>query len=192
ARDLFQLYREHKKLHLPLKTGSFKHWSETLSRYAHSPKLLQEKTYWRQLLAKTKTLPCIKRDFAGGENRVKDMRRLSFALNEEETGLLLTRANESFSTEVNDLLLTALGLAIRDTMGLDKVVVALEGHGREQGVLAIDVSRTVGWFTSVYPVLLDLSYGAAPGQDPDHILARQVKEVKESLRRVPNKGTGYG
>ncbi|HLP46996.1 MAG TPA: amino acid adenylation domain-containing protein [Candidatus Kapabacteria bacterium] len=75
---------------------------------------------------------------------------------------------------------------MKKTFGQDKVLLALEGHGREE-ILAetgIDISRTVGWFTSIYPVSMDMSYSGD--------LGRQIKEIKEKLRRIPNKGVGYG
>ncbi|MCP4150443.1 MAG: non-ribosomal peptide synthetase, partial [bacterium] len=90
---------------------------------------------------------------------------------------------------IDDILMTALGLAIKKTFGNEKVVVALEGHGREEILKNIDIKRTVGWFTSVYPVVLDLSYYAESGGEHP---ARQVKEIKESLHRVPNRGVGHG
>jgi hypothetical protein len=71
------------------------------------------------------------------------------------------------------------------------VLLALEGHGREsiQPDQSPDVSRTVGWFTSVYPFLLEVA-----GDDPDgpDDPGEQIKRVKESLRAIPRKGMGYG
>jgi non-ribosomal peptide synthase protein (TIGR01720 family) len=92
--------------------------------------------------------------------------------------------NEAFSTEINDILLTALGLSVSKTFGIIRVLIALEGHGREEIIKDIDISRTVGWFTSLFPVVLDMSY-----KDD---LSRQIKEVKENLHQVPDKGIGYG
>jgi non-ribosomal peptide synthase protein (TIGR01720 family) len=97
---------------------------------------------------------------------------------------LLTRCYKAYRTEINDLLLTAAGLALAEVFKLDKVLVNMEGHGREPLGAELDVSRTVGWFTSVYSVVLDLRYR----QD----MIRQLIEIKEHLHRVPRKGTGYG
>ncbi|MDQ1353597.1 MAG: surfactin/lichenysin synthetase, partial [Acidobacteriota bacterium] len=115
---------------------------------------------------------------------VKDTRSISFTLGEDETSLLLTKVNNAFRTEINDILLTMLGMGIRKTFALDRVLIALEGHGREDILENIDISRTVGWFTGLFPVVLDLSYTDDTG--------RQLKENKETLRKIPYKGIGYG
>ncbi|SFJ91317.1 condensation domain-containing protein, partial [Thermoflavimicrobium dichotomicum] len=86
-------------------------------------------------------------------------------------------------TEINDLLLTALVLTMKEWTGETRVAIDLEGHGREEILEGIDLTRTVGWFTSIYPVLFELKTDD---------LSTAIKEVKETLRRVPNKGVGYG
>ena len=169
-------------LTFPLKTDSFKLWSEKLSAYANSKTLLKEKNYWQKI--ESIEVPLIAKDFTVDDNYIKDTVSVSFTLKEQETETLLTRVNEPFNTEINDILLTALGIAIRKTFGQDRVLMALEGHGREEILEDLDISRTVGWFTSIYPVVLDISYADHPG--------RQIKEIKETLRRIPNKGIGYG
>ncbi|MDQ1353576.1 MAG: hypothetical protein QG657_3882, partial [Acidobacteriota bacterium] len=92
--------------------------------------------------------------------------------------------NHAYKTEINDILLTALGLGIKKTFDLNPISIVLEGHGREEIMEDIDINRTVGWFTSMYPVVLDFSFAGN--------IARQLKEIKETLRRIPNKGIGYG
>ncbi|HLP62842.1 MAG TPA: condensation domain-containing protein, partial [Candidatus Deferrimicrobium sp.] len=179
---LYSRYKRDEKPVLPPKTDSFKLWSETLSAYANSKAFLKEKTYWQQIES-VETFP-IPRDFEVEGNYIKDTGSVSFILKEEETELLLTRVNGIFRTEINDILLTALGMGIKKTFGHDRVSIALEAHGREEILAGIDISRTVGWFTALYPVLINMSYADDPG--------RQVKEVKETLRRIPNKGIGYG
>jgi amino acid adenylation domain-containing protein/non-ribosomal peptide synthase protein (TIGR01720 family) len=185
---LYQQYKKGKPLTLPLKTDSFKVWSEKLSEYANSDLFLKEKTYWAEL--ESKLTPPIRKDFEDEDNYLRDIKTLSFSLNEEETHLLLKKTNDAFGTEINDILLTALGLAIKRVYGNDRLVIALEGHGREEILEDVDISRTMGWFTSLYPVSLDFSYENE--EDPDRNLARQIKEVKESLRHIPHKGVGYG
>ncbi|KAF6563602.1 MULTISPECIES: condensation domain-containing protein, partial [unclassified Paenibacillus] len=102
----------------------------------------------------------------------------------QETEQLLKQAHRAYNTEMNDLLLTALGLTIHRWAGLERVLVSLEGHGRESILPELDITRTVGWFTTQFPVVLDMSVG----QD----LSQRIKQVKEGLRRIPQKGIGYG
>ncbi|MCP5054367.1 MAG: hypothetical protein GY940_44785 [bacterium] len=179
---LMRQYKNHRPLELPMKSDSFQLWAETLSHYAHSPGFLKEKSYWREL--ESIGAPRIEKDFQQEENYGKDTHTLSFLLGKAETHRLLTQVNRAFRTEINDILLTALALGIKGTWGRNPVLIDVEGHGREEILEDVDISRTVGWFTSMFPVLLDVTYDGDPG--------RQVKEVKETLRLVPNKGIGYG
>ncbi len=109
---------------------------------------------------------------------------IRFTLSKEETHRLLTDVHEAYQTEINDILLTALGLSMKEWTGEDRHFIHLEGHGREDILPAVNVSRTVGWFTSMYPVLLDMSHADD--------LSYQIKHLKEELRHIPNKGIGYG
>jgi fengycin family lipopeptide synthetase D/gramicidin S synthase 1/tyrocidine synthetase-1/tyrocidine synthetase-2 len=179
---LYNQYKKREKLDLPLKTDSFKLWSEKLSEYSNSELFLEEKSYW--LGIDSNEVPEIKRDFKVEGNYIKDTESITFRLSKKETNELLTRVNELFGTEINDILLTGLGIGIREIFGNENVLIAMEGHGREEIIKGIDISRTVGWFTSEYPVILDMSYRGD--------LSRQIKEVKESLHQVPEKGIGYG
>ncbi|MCP4151598.1 MAG: NAD-dependent epimerase/dehydratase family protein, partial [bacterium] len=99
-----------------------------------------------------------------------------------------------YNTEINDLFLTVLSLALNEWSGNEKVLINLEGHGREAIIEDIDFSRTVGWFTTQYPVLFDMK--PFPGESATVVaeekVARQIRRVKETLRRIPNKGIGYG
>ncbi|HLP48742.1 MAG TPA: amino acid adenylation domain-containing protein [Candidatus Kapabacteria bacterium] len=179
---LYSQYKRGEKLVLPHKTDSFKLWSEKLSDYANSKILLKEKKYWQKIESIEVSL--IPKDFAVDDNYIKDLGSVSFTLTEQETEILLTKVNEPFNTEINDIFLMALGMGIKKTFEQERVLIALEGHGREEILEDLDISRTVGWFTNVYPVVLDISYADHPGC--------QIKEIKETLRRIPNKGIGYG
>jgi non-ribosomal peptide synthase protein (TIGR01720 family) len=106
------------------------------------------------------------------------------SLTEEETGQLLRDVPKAYRTQINDVLLTALARAFQRWTGERSLLVDLESHGREALSEGVDVSRTVGWFTSAYPVCLELP--SANG------LGGSLKSVKEQLRRVPRSGAGYG
>jgi amino acid adenylation domain-containing protein/non-ribosomal peptide synthase protein (TIGR01720 family) len=182
--DLSTLYHQYLSgvaLSLPKKTDSFRYWQEKQLSYAQSTALQQEEMYWSEVssAATDVLLP----DHAGS-NRLADSRSISFTLDREQTAALTGRCYAAYKTEINDILLTGLGLALSDVFGLSNVLVNLEGHGREDIGADTDISRTMGWFTSVYPVRLDLGYRKD--------VIRQLLEVKEHLHRVPKKGIGYG
>jgi non-ribosomal peptide synthase protein (TIGR01720 family) len=105
-------------------------------------------------------------------------------LDATDTTRLLTGVNQAYGTTIKDILLAALGLAVREVFLAEKVWVMLEGHGREEVLPGVNVSRTVGWFTSLYPVLLSCH------DHPDP--AVQIKATKETLHQVPHEGIGYG
>ncbi|KAF6649084.1 condensation domain-containing protein, partial [Paenibacillus sp. EKM301P] len=114
----------------------------------------------------------------------KDSELMTVTWTAQETEQLLKQAHRAYNTDMNDLLLTALGLAIHRWAGIERVLVNLEGHGRESILPELDITRTVGWFTTQFPVVLDMN----AGQD----LSQRIKQVKEGLRRIPQKGIGYG
>ncbi|QUI24146.1 amino acid adenylation domain-containing protein [Vallitalea pronyensis] len=169
------------ELALPEKTASFKDWSKKLENYAGERKLLKEKAYWKALYEQE--VEAIPVDNAVKIRKTKEVYTVSIQLSKEETEKLLKRANSGYNTEINDLLVASLGMAINEWCGNKKVMVNMEGHGRESIVDNTDLSRTVGWFTSCYPILLE---GCSVGDIP-----QTVKTVKESMRRIPNKGVGH-
>ena len=104
--------------------------------------------------------------------------------NETETQGLLQDVPSAYNTQINDVLLTALVACFSQWTGNKSLIVDLEGHGREDLWSDIDLSRTVGWFTTLFPVRLEHS-----GIEQ---IAKTLKSVKEQLRRLPNRGIGYG
>jgi non-ribosomal peptide synthase protein (TIGR01720 family) len=126
----------------------------------------------------------IKRDFDEETTYIKDLDNLSFSLTQEETDRLYTKVSPALGVEVWHILLFGIGAAFKKAFGQEKLLVALEGHGREAILPGLDIGRTVGWFTSIYPVVLDFSR--------EMELPDRVREVKEMLNRLPNKGIGYG
>jgi amino acid adenylation domain-containing protein/non-ribosomal peptide synthase protein (TIGR01720 family) len=178
---LYQQYLAGSLLKLPLKTDSFAYWQLKLREYANSSLLKEEYQYWTGVNAEiVSPLPVDN----VGTNLLRDVATSSFSLNEQATERLLTGCYHAYRTDVNDILAGAFTAAVSEVFGVDKVLLQMEGHGREYIGPDIDVSRTVGWFTTTYPVLFDMSYVHDP--------VRQLIEAKESLHRVPNKGIGYG
>ena len=123
--------------------------------------------------------------FPGGLNTMGSMERVGFSLSPEETRALLQDAPEAFGAGVPDLLLAALARACWRWTGERALLVDMESHGREPIFEEVDLSRTVGWFTSVYPVLLDLR---GTPDDP----AAELLQVRDQIRSVPHRGLGYG
>jgi amino acid adenylation domain-containing protein/non-ribosomal peptide synthase protein (TIGR01720 family) len=181
--DLQSVYGQltrHEVLQLPSKTTSFQQWSQTLTTYAQSKTLLMELPYWLQ---EKRVRPLIV-DHLNGENLEGSVQTVTVQLGSEETKALLERVPEVFGTRINDALLTALAQSYAQWTGERSLLIDLEGHGREEIFDGVDVSRTVGWFTTVFPVLLKLGEDDRP--------ERAVKAIKEQLRRIPNNGIGYG
>ncbi|WP_368670040.1 amino acid adenylation domain-containing protein [Chitinophaga sp. GbtcB8] len=179
---LYQQYMAAQPLELPLKTDSFQYWQQMQQQYAQSEILQKEAVYWDALEAMH--IPPVPVEHAEGSSLIKDAARQSFLLDESLTSRLLTQCYSAYRTEVNDLLLGAFSMAVAEVFELEKVLINLEGHGRENIGANVDVTRTVGWFTSMYPVVFDMRHRE------DAI--RQLITVKETLHRVPNKGMGYG
>ena len=166
---------------LGAKTTSYKEWAERLSQYAESPELMEESDYWTSLLeASVKPLPL---DKAEGENIEASAESITVSLSEEQTQALLQGKSKVFGTQINDVLLAALAEAFYAWTREERVLVDVEGHGREYLFEEIDVSRTIGWFTAIYPILLEVK-----GATSEDVL----KAVSEQLRKVPNGGIGYG
>ncbi len=109
---------------------------------------------------------------------------MSSGLSEEETGALLREVAEAYRTRIDEVLLTALVQAVGAWTGRRRVLVDMEGHGREEIGEGIDVSRTVGWFTTHYPLVLEAEGCAGEGE--------ALKAVKEQVRAVPGRGLGWG
>src|SRR5438105_3056830 len=124
------------------------------------------------------------RDFVDKVNSAADLRSIDFSLDAGRPRRLLTVAPRRLGTDLHCLLLTALTVACRDCFGLDRIRVRLEGHGREDIEPDADFSRTIGWFTSLSPVVLDAA-------DADTLDAAVVR-ISETLARIPRKGIGYG
>ncbi|MCG7211877.1 non-ribosomal peptide synthetase [Paenibacillus mucilaginosus] len=164
------------------KTDAYQAWTRRLTAYADSEALREELFFWKGQKDRAAGLPPLlppcpepARDTAA------EAGICTVSLTEEETEDLLQRTHQVYRTEINDLLLAALALALREWTGSGRSLILLEGHGREALFPELDISRTVGWFTSQYPVLLEVD-------GPRH----PVIAVKEQLRAVPSKGVGYG
>ncbi|WP_414542082.1 amino acid adenylation domain-containing protein [Nostoc sp. CCY0012] len=173
--------QQHQAIQLPVKTTSFKQWSQRLQEYASTKTLHSQLDFWcSELRKRVSPLPV---DYVGGLNTVATSKTLSVFLNETETQALLQEVPAKYHTQINDVLLTALAKTFAEWTGEKKLLVNLEGHGREDIFTDVDLSRTVGWFTTVFPVLLNLENRA---------IGDALKVIKEQLRSIPNRGFDYG
>ncbi|MDS0140063.1 MULTISPECIES: non-ribosomal peptide synthase/polyketide synthase [unclassified Amycolatopsis] len=157
--------------------ASYLRWADRLAGHGFDAEL----PYWTGVLDGVD--PALPVD-ATGENTAGSARTITVRLDAGTTDALLRRVPEVYRTQINDVLLSALGRVLARWTGRDRVLVSLEGHGREELFDDLDLSRTVGWFTAEYPVALNLP--AADDWGPT------LKAVKEQLRAVPGKGLGYG
>ena len=163
---------------LPVKTSSYQAWARALEQY-HSQWIREEEQYWKRMLANTFRFPA-DHDLEGAT--VLSSSTLVEQMDEILTGYSVKEANISYNTEAHDLLVTSLFRTIKEWTGKEEILIELESHGREE-LIDIDISMTVGWFTSIYPFSMNLRKSN---------ISDQIKEIKEELRQVPHKGIGFG
>lgn len=181
--DFESIYRDLSNgggIFLPAKTFSYRQWGDALKSYSSSEGLSQEKKYWEKVIRAVKedTLSNKFANFSGASKT--SVIQISFS--GKETWDLLHTVLSRYDAQINDLLLTALTLSLGTESGDLRANFNLEGHGRES-VIGLDVSRTIGWFTTVFPVSLSITN--------DKNLRGAVDEIKEQIRNIPEKGIGY-
>ncbi len=179
--DLEAAYRQvvaGERIDLPPVGTRFTQWAHRLAEHVRSGAFDGELPHWTAALDGAGEVP-VDRD---GPNTAGSTRVVSVRLDRERTDALLHRVPDVYRTQVNDVLLSALGRALSEWTGRDRVAVTMEGHGREDVLDGVDTSRTVGWFTTQYPVALTV-----PADDWGSVL----KSVKEQLRAVPGRGFGF-
>ena len=167
---------------LPAGTASYRTWAARLCEQAST--VADERAYWTGPERRTVEPLPTDYSFAADSNTAASARHVTRVLDAPTTSALLHDAPRAYTTEINDLLLTALAQTFAAWTGRDRMLVDLEGHGREDLLDEVDTSRTVGWLTSQFPVLLHADRHAAPGD--------ALKSVKEQLRAVPRRGAGFG
>ena len=175
--DLQSLYGQKK---LSKKGTSYRQWVEGLNKYSAS--ICHEKDYWETNLIQAKEFNLsLKSAYHKKLLKNDSLNIAEFRLPENLTQKLLTVCNKAYKTEINDILLAAFIASIKEQTGLEHQTILLEGHGREEIDSSFDLTKTVGWFTSMYPVCFKAN----------NDLEKLIVGVKECLREVPNKGIGY-
>ncbi|MEW7278326.1 amino acid adenylation domain-containing protein, partial [Aquimarina sp. 2201CG1-2-11] len=163
------------------KSSSFREWSTAIKEYANSHSVYAQLPYWESTISDYQVIPV---DKEGQVATQLDMVEYKNTLDEEHTSLLLTEVHKSYATEINDILLSCLAQTINQWSSHTKILIGLEGHGREDIAKHVDISNTIGWFTNLYPVLLAI--------ENEISTENLIKSVKEQLRSIPDKGLGYG
>jgi len=179
--SLYSQYLNKQPYKIANKTSSIKEWSQRLYQYSNSKEFLEEKSYWRDI--QKKDLKSIPFDFAHETNTVRDSKSYEIVLNKDETRILLEKASKLYKTNIADILLSTLSSAIYNWTGNREHAIMFEGHGREDLFDNISLQRTVGWFTSIYPIILE----APESNELIDYLDRTIL-IRNS---IPNNGVGY-
>jgi amino acid adenylation domain-containing protein/non-ribosomal peptide synthase protein (TIGR01720 family) len=179
--DAYRRLVEGDPVSLPAKTTSFRAWSERLRVWADSGEAAKEEGYW--LAQRETATPPLPRDDGTAVNLESGAVDHVVSLDPEGTRALLRETPRAYNTRIDDVLVTALAQAFARWTGHPGLPLDLEGHGREPLFDDLDVTRTVGWFTTLFPVRLEVAEGG-PGP--------ALTSIKEQLRRIPRHGIGYG
>jgi non-ribosomal peptide synthase protein (TIGR01720 family) len=170
-------------VNLPRKTSSFREWAQRLEEFSRSAELRKELDLWLGL-ANDVSLSPLPVDFPGGRNTKDVLDFVSMSLDKAETMALLQDVPSVFHTQIHDVMLTALAYSFYHWTGKQALLIDLESHGREDLFEDLDITRTIGWFTSLYPMVVDVDTSAN--------LADSLKRTKERLQTIPHHGIGYG
>ncbi|MDE5600735.1 MAG: hypothetical protein K2I60_03870, partial [Oscillospiraceae bacterium] len=175
--DIEQMLKQFLKgeeLKLENKTSSYAKWSDSLWQLD-----CDSKSFWDDIF---KSKFKFSNDSLNSEVANISKVNISDSLDKDNTNLLMTKANVAYGTKANDLLIAALFMTIKDLTNQNDILISIEGHGREELFENIDISQTVGWFTTIYPIRMVLSNDSLR----DSIIA-----VKEKLRNLPNNGLDF-
>ncbi|GAB4570154.1 MAG: non-ribosomal peptide synthetase [Haliangiales bacterium] len=179
-------------------TTPYSIWAEHLCERAESAEVLAELPLWQRVVGNAPAFPLDHADVGSCENTSGNARTVSVSLDEAITSALLTEVHGAYRTRIDDLLLTALALVLAREWDLRDLLLEREAHGRPDDG-GYDLSRSVGWFTSVFPVRLALPVEAFDGlhAGSDDVwspaaLSAAIKAIKEQLRVVPEGGLSYG
>ncbi len=182
AAAVYNQLQKNEEISLPPKTSSLKEWSERIYAYSNSSEFLKEIDYWRKI--ENTPIALLPKDTTFAEERHKyDVAICETLLSENETKLLMKNVNQSLDTDIKDLLATAFGAAVKEWTGTNNILIDYKIHGRENIFEGIDVSRTVGWFATEFPAILDMS----KLED----LPAQIISIRDMFRNVPGRGLGY-
>ncbi len=179
--DLYSVYRSMEKgaeVKLPPKTAGLTDWSRQLATYGMGGKAGLEKTYWNGIVDPHFTIP---QDMETEDWKAVNLQQVRGVVVGDKMDILLKKSYQSYKLDVQVVLLTALGMTLKEWTGRDTIMIELENHGRH--LEGMDVSRTIGWFTVIHPLKLEIK---ARG------IGDLLQAIKQECRNVPGQGIGYG
>ncbi len=179
----FEHYQQNGCVKLAAKTSSLQEWGLRLLDYSRSAQLQKERQYWLGQYDEYRIAPIPQDLYPQDIPLLSSTRRVSLMLSEQETACLIRQCPAVYRTQINELLLAGVYNGIRRWRGVNGIRILLEGHGREALFDGMDTTQTLGWFTSIYPLVL-----CSQSDSVDET----IKSVKEQYRKVPQHGIGYG
>jgi amino acid adenylation domain-containing protein/non-ribosomal peptide synthase protein (TIGR01720 family) len=186
--DIEKAYRDivsGKSAALPPATAPFSAWAKQVLAWPQSAAAKSEPAWWQEVITRSESAATLLAESDGVmANTEANSYVIRTRLTREETTALVQKVPAVMRSRINDVLLTALCRAVNAVTGNRRIAFHMEGHGRESHIGGdLDVSRTVGWFTTVFPVCLDLP------ETSD--LAEQVRDVQQQLFAMPGNGSGF-
>lgn len=179
--DFIECYENklnNKDICLPKKTNSYLEWSNELEVYWQKGINSRVEKYWSNIL----TNDAIQVDNEINSGDGYESKSVYFSFDEKDTYTLTKKINGAYKTNVQEILLAALEMALNYYNKKGKVLVNVEAHGREELLNNINITRTVGWFTSMYPIILNTSISNIPSH---------IKYIKNMMKEIPNKGFDF-
>ncbi|MFZ1289535.1 MAG: amino acid adenylation domain-containing protein [Melioribacteraceae bacterium] len=174
--------KQNKKFTLPTKSTSYSYWINSLKKYSETQEFKNQIIFWKNQKEIQST---INEDYLKSEINIENSaKNYSQLVTKELTDLFITEISKSYKAELNELLITIFVKSYSIWKGKRKVSLTLENHGRENLYVEVDLSRTVGWFTSMYPIVLDLKNSISS--------IESLITIKEQLRKIPQNGISYG
>jgi non-ribosomal peptide synthase protein (TIGR01720 family) len=162
------------------KASSYQRWARHLQQAALSPEREAEAGQWLAQVGQDDTLWPV--DNAQGRATQQDLEQCELLLDADSTRRLLREAPAALDARIDEILLAALAQTLEGWTGRSDNLVALEGHGREALSEALDVGRTLGWFTSLFPVRVKAASS----------IRQTLEQVRALVRGLPDKGLGFG
>lgn len=185
--DFFSIYNQllqFQEVKLLPKSDHYGAWIKALHTYATKESTNSQIAYWQNIAQK------IKKDKNTKINLIKDQKHYALTFLKEITLSLLQDLPNYYPLQINDILLAGLAYALHEENKGYEYVIDLEGHGREECIEEVDVTRTIGWFTTIFPTLLKIP---SSFQELDESSwGDLILEIKKELRQIPDKGIGYG